>query len=142
MPFWVPVAASGVTAAVATTVDVLTGRRKRAKARRETSAKFRSTFAQAIADLGNIDAHAFMTEAREQHDAAILDFRRFVESRQIESFDAAVQKFNLYRSEVQPAPAKVLASLESGRRVDNSDTVRVKEAINELLLFADGGQQR
>lgn len=142
MLFWVPVATAGISAAAAISVDILTGRRKRARSGRETVVKFRSVLAEAIVQLDDLDAHSFITEARKQHDAAILEFRRLVDSKQIESFDAAVQKFNRCRSEVQPAPVKVLASLASGRPVDNSDTVKLNEAINELLLFADSSQGR
>lgn len=141
MPIWVPVATAAIAAAVVVWLDILIGRRKRAKSKREAVAKFRSVLAEAIAHLDNIDTHAFITEASEQHDAAIVGVRRFVDAKQIESFDAAVQKFSRCRTEVQPAPAKVLTSLESGKPVDNSDTIKLKEALNELLKFADSTQE-
>ncbi len=137
MHFWVPIATAAIAGAVAILVDILTGRRKGAKSRREAAATFHLAFAEAIAQLENVDAHALITEARAQHDAAILEFRRFVVAKQIEHYEVAVQNFNRCRSEVQSAPVKVLASLASEKPIDNSDTVKLKEALNELLTFTD-----
>lgn len=113
-------------------------RRERAKSKREASAKFRSAFfAETIAQLDNKDAHALMNHARAQHAAAIIEFRPFVDPKQIKNFDAAEQKFHRCRSYLQPLALKHLASTSSGESVDNSDIVKLKEALNELLAFAD-----
>jgi hypothetical protein len=138
--FWVPVAASGVTAAVATSLDILSGRRKRAKSRREAGARLHSLLVQAIAHLDKIDAHSFISEAKDQHDAAIAEFRRFVDARQIANYEAAVQTFDRCRGALQPAAVKVLASLKSRKPVDHSDAIGLKKALNALMQFAAGGQ--
>jgi len=140
MLFWVPVAITGVAAVGVASADILTGRRQRAKSRREAAAKFRATFTAAIADLDYLDAHAFITEAAELHDAAISEFRRFVQLKQRNGFDVAVRIFSQCRNEVQPPPIKVRASLDSGKPIDNSDVVKLKEALNELLTFAENTQ--
>jgi hypothetical protein len=71
-----------------------------------------------------------------QHDEAIAGFRPLVDLKKIERFDAAVRKLHQGRSELKPAPEKVLASLSSGRPVDRSDVLTLKNALHELLAFA------
>ena len=142
MQFWVPIGATGIAAALTVWADILAGRRKRAKAKREAAARFRAAFAEAFAQLDYIDAHAFITDTNDEHDAAILAFRRQLDSKQLPDFDAAVQKFYRRRKEVQPAPVKVRASLESGKPTDNSDTVNLKQTLEELLIFADDAYAR
>jgi hypothetical protein len=137
MPFWIPVAMAGIAAGITAFAYIATAGRERVKSRREAAARFRSAFAEAVTELDNVDAHSLITEARAMHDAAILEFRRSISQQKIEQFDAAVQKFYRYRSEIQPAPAKVLASLSSGKPVDHSDALMLKQALNELLAFAD-----
>ena len=113
-------------------------RRARARARREASAKFHSAlFGEAIAHLDNKDAYLLMDQAQEKHDAAIFEFRPFVDPKHIGHFDAAAEKFRRSRSELQPRLLKILAAIDSVKPVDNLDRARVKEALNELLAFAD-----
>lgn len=137
MPLWVPVVISAIAAAVTICVFILNGRRERAKPRREASAKFRSAFAVAITLLDKTDAPTLMNQAKVQHDAAIIEFRPFVDPKQIKHFDAAEQKFRRSRSELQPSALKPLESKRLGKPVDNSDIVKLKEALKELLAFAD-----
>jgi hypothetical protein len=137
MPFWIPVAMAGIAAGITVFAYIATAGRERAKSRREAAARFRSAFAEAVTELDNVDAHSLITEARALHDAAIKEFRPSISPQQLDQFDAAVQKFYRYRSEVQPAPAKVLASLSSGKPVDHSDALMLKQALTELLAFAD-----
>lgn len=116
----------------------LTRRRARAKAKREASTQFRSAFlAESTAHLENKDVYRLITEAQAKHDAAIMEFRPFVEPKQIKHFDTAEQNFRRYRSELQPRILKTLAAIDSNKLIDNSDIVRLKEALNELLAFAD-----
>jgi hypothetical protein len=128
---------AGLAAGIAAFAYIVNTRREAVESRREACAKFRSAFAEATTELDNVDAYSLITEARAAHDAAILEFRPSVAFEQLEQFDAAVQKFYRYRSEVQPAPAKVLASLSSGKPVDHSDALMLKQALTELLAFAD-----
>jgi hypothetical protein len=137
MPFWIPVAMAGIAAGITAFAYIASARRERVKSRREAATRFRSAFAEAVTELDNVDAHSLITEAQATHDAAILQFRRSISQQKLEQFDAAVQKFYRYRSEVLPAPAKVRAALSSGKPVDDSDTLRLKQALNELLAFAD-----
>jgi hypothetical protein len=113
-------------------------RRARAKARREAHAKFHSAFfGEAIAHFDNKDAYLLMEQAQAKHDAAIIEFRPFVDPEHIGRFDAAAEKFRRARSELQPRLLKILAAIDSVKPVDNLDRARVKEALNELLAFAD-----
>lgn len=142
MPLWVPpVAIGAIAAAVIICLFFLnvfrTGHRERAKPNREAGVKFRSAFAVAIALLDRTDAPTLMSQAKGQHDAAIIEFRPFVDPKQVKHFDAAEQKFRRCRSELQPSALKPLESKRLGKPVDNSDIVKLKEAINELLTFAD-----
>lgn len=142
MPFWVPIAIAAITAAAALWVDILGGRRKRTNSRRDAAESFRFACTDAIAKLNGMDAHSFITESMTQHDAAISAFRCLVHTTRIHDYDVAVENFNHCRSEITPAPLKVLASLESGKPVDNSDVVRLKAALSELLAFADSTDER
>lgn len=141
MLFWVPVAASGIIAAVATLVDILSRRRKRARSRREAGARLHALLVEAIAHLDKVDAHSFISGAKDRHDAALAEFRRFVDARQIANYEAAVQTFDRCRSAVQPGAIKVLASLKSHKPVEHSDVIDLKKALNALMQFADGGQE-
>ncbi len=138
MPFWIPVALAGAAAVIVVSIDFFVIPRRRAEARRIAAARFRSVFVDAIAQVDKLDAHAFMAEAWARHDAELSDFRRSIESKRLDSFDVAVQKFNRCRTELMPAPAKVLAALQFGRPIDDSDKHRLKDAMSELLLYADG----
>jgi len=138
MPFWIPVATASTAAGIFIAVDILASRRKRAAAARETAGQFRSAIAEALTQLEYVDAHARITEARERHDAAISGFRPLVNVEKLKHFDAAVKKLHRGRSELQPAPLKVLASLSSGKAVDYSDALTLREALNELQAFAEG----
>ena len=136
MPFWIPVATTSVAAGIFIAVDILASRRERANAKREAAARFSSAMAEALTQLDNIDAHAQINGARVQHDEAIAGFRPLVDLKKIQRFDAAVRKFHQGRSELKPGPEKVLASLSSGRPVDQSDVLTLKNALHELLAFA------
>ncbi len=138
MPSWLPAAIAILAAIGLFFFEIfLKPRREHTKSRREAIAKFRSAFAEAIAQIANKDAHVHMSQAQAQHDAAIIEFRRFVDPKQIEHFNAAEQKFHQCRSEVKPKVLKIRTAIDSGKPVDNSDIVKLKEAINELLTFAD-----
>ena len=142
MPFWVPVAIAAIAAAAVLWVDILGGRRKRTNSRRDAAESFRFACTDAIAKLNGMDAHSFITESRAQHDAAISAFRCVVDTTRIHDYDVAAEAFNQRRSEIMPAPLKVLASLESGKPVDNSDIVKLKAALSALLAFADSTHER
>lgn len=116
----------------------LNRRRARAKARRQARAKFHSAFfGEAIAHMDNKDAYLLMDQAQSKHDTAIIEFRPFVDPKHIGHFDAAVDRFRRARSELQPRLLKILAAIDSDKPVDNLDRARIKEALNELLAFAD-----
>jgi hypothetical protein len=136
---WEPVSAAMALAIGLTILEIfLYRRRARAKARREAHAKFHSAFfGEAIAPLDNKDAYLLMEQAQAKHDAAIIEFRPFVDPEHIGRFDAAAEKFRRARSELQPRLLKILAAIDSVKPVDNLDRARVKEALNELLAFAD-----
>ena len=136
MPLWIPFATAAFGAAVTISVFILTGRRERAKSKREAIAKFRSAFAEAITQIDNKDPHFLMSQAQVQHDVAIFEFRAFVDPRRVNYFDEAVEKFHRCRGEMRPALFTVLESSVSGKPIDNSDTLKLKEALNELLAFA------
>jgi hypothetical protein len=139
MPSWEPVSAAMALAIGLTILEIfLYRRRARAKARREVRAKFHSAFfGEAIAHLDNKDAYLLMEQAQARHDAAIVEFRPFVDPEHIGRFDAAVERFRRARSELQPRLLKILAAIDSDKPVDNLDRARIKEALNELLAFAD-----
>lgn len=136
---WEPAAIGVVFASGLTVLEIfLTRRRARAKAKREASTKFRSAFfAEAIAHLDNKDPYLLINQAQAKHDAAVIEFRPFVDPKHIKHFDAAEQKFRRLRSELQPRILKILAAIDSAKPTDNSDRVRLKETLNELLTFAD-----
>jgi len=56
-------------------------------------AKFRATFAEAVTQIDHKDAYSLMNRAQVQHDVAISEFRRLVDPKRIQNFDAAVEKF-------------------------------------------------
>ena len=113
-------------------------RRVRARAKREASPKFLSAFfAETIAHLDNKDVYLLMGQAQVKHDAAIIEFRAFVDPKHIGHFDAAAERFRRSRSELQPKLLKILAAIDSDKPVDNLDRARVKETLNDLLAFAD-----
>ncbi len=136
---WEPVTAAIALAIGLTILETFLNRRRaRAKAKREASAKFRSAlFGEAIAHLDNKDAYLLMEQAQAKHDTAIIEFRPFVDPKYIGHFDAAAEKFRRSRSELQPRLLKILAAIDSVKPVDNLDRVRMKEALNELLAFAE-----
>ena len=78
-----------------------------------------------------------MDQVQAKHDTAIIEFRPFVDPDRIGHFDAAAEKFRRLRGELQPKLLKILAAIDSDKPVDNSDKARMKEALNELLTFAD-----
>lgn len=137
MAIWTPLVATTITATVAFYIFVLAGRRERDKSKREAIAKFRSAFAKEYTQIDNREAYSLMSKAKVKHDIAIHEFRPLVDSKQLQSFDAAVKKFDQCRSEVTPAPLTFLVSQASGKPVDDSCRVRLKEALIELLAFAD-----
>ena len=139
MLYLAPVATAVVLATGLSLLDLFLNRRRaRAKAKREASTNFRSAFfAEAIANLDNKDAYLLIRQAQAKHDAAIIEFRLFVDPTQTKHFDAAAQKFHQSRSEVQPRILKILAAIDADKPVDNWDRVNLKEALNELLAFAD-----
>jgi hypothetical protein len=139
MPSWEPVAIAVALAIGLSLLGLLINRRRaRTKAKREASKTFRSAFfAETIANLDNKDAYLLISHAQAKHDAAIIEFRPFVGPKRIEHFDAAEQKFHRCRSELQPRVLKVHKAIDLQKPVDNSDTVRLREALNELLAFAD-----
>jgi len=136
MTFWIPVATGAVAAGIVISVEILTIRRKRNSSRRQATSIFRSALADAIAHANGVDAHALLNEGRVHHDAALDGFRPFVRVERLNQFDTAVQKFHRGRSELIPAPVKVLASWSSGRPVDQSDALTLREALDELQAFA------
>jgi hypothetical protein len=139
MPSWESAAIAVALAIGLSILELFLNRgRARAKARREASTKFHSAFfAEAIAHLDNKDAYLLMSQAQAKHDAAIIAFLPFVDPKRIKHFDAAEQKFRRCRSEVQPRILKILAAMDSDKSVDNFDGVKLKEALNELLAFAE-----
>ena len=139
MLFWEPPAVALCFAGSLTVLEiVLTRRRARAKAKREAGAKFRLAFlAEAMAHLDNKDVYRLIHQAQAKHDAAIAEFRPFVDPKRIKHFDAAEHELRRCRNELQPRILMILAAIDSGKPVDNSDRVRLKEALNELLAFAD-----
>ncbi len=136
---WEPVIAAMALAIGLTILEIfLYRRRARARARRQARAKFHTAFfGEAIAHLDNKDAYLLLWQAQEKHDAAIIEFRPFVDPKDIGRFDAAVEGFRRSRSELQPKLLRILAAIDSDKPVDNLDRARVKAALNELLTFAD-----
>ena len=136
---WEPVTAAIAFAIGLTILEIFLNRRRtRARAKREARAKFHSAFfGEAIAHLDNKDSYLLMGQAQSKHDTAIIEFRPFVDPKHIEHFDAAAENFRRCRSELQPKLLKILAAIDSDKPVDNLDRARIKEALNELLAFAD-----
>jgi hypothetical protein len=136
---WEPVTVAVAVAIGLTILEIFLNRRRtRAKAKREASVKFRSAFfAESIAHFDNKDAYLLINQLQAKHDAAIIEFRPFVDPEHIGRFDATAEKFRRYRSELQPRLLKILAAIDSGQPADNSDRVRLKETLNELLTFAE-----
>jgi len=136
---WMQIVTPVIGIAGTTCFFILSGRRERAKSKREAATKFRLAFAEAITQIDSIDAHNLMTQPQTlvQHDVAISEFRRVVSKKQLPSFDVAVAKFRRCRSDLVPGSLAVWAALGSGKPVDDSDTDRMKVALNELVLFAD-----
>ena len=117
---------------------VLHRRRVRAKPKAEAIAKFRAAFlSETITQLDNKDVHVLMNHARARHDAAITAFRPFIHPSLIKQFDAGELKFHRCRNQLQPKAAKIIAAIGANKPVDNSDTVAMKNALTELLAFAD-----
>jgi cytochrome c-type biogenesis protein CcmH/NrfG len=138
MPFWVPIAIAAIVVVAAVCLDVLRHHRRHAKARAEAREKFRAAFfTESIAHLDKISADVLMNHAQPRHDAAIAEFRQSLHPGQLEDFGAAVRKFHLCRSQLQPKLTKIRAAIASNMPVDNSDTTRLKEALAELLAFAE-----
>lgn len=128
---------AAISAAVAYSLYALQGRREGNKTKREAIAKFRLAFVEEITQLDIKDAHSLMTQGKVKHDVAIYEFRRSVDSSQLQRFDEAVNNFEHCRSEVKPALLGYFAARATGEPVDNAGTVRLKEALNELLSIAD-----
>ena len=136
MPIWVPILTAVIGAGVAILVFWLNGRRESTKAKREAAKAFRSAFAEAMTQIEEVDAHGLMSKFKVQHDVAIHEFRRHVQSAQQAAFDTAAKNFQACRSTVQPAALEAMRSIVTGEAIDESDTFRMKEALNELLAFA------
>ena len=136
---WEPVAGAMALAIGLSILEIfLYRRRARAEARREARTKFHSAlFGEAIAHFDNKDAYLLMGHAQAKHDTAINEFRPFVDPKHIRRFDDAAEKFRRSRSDLQPKLLKILAAIDSDKPVDNLDRARLKEALNELLTFAD-----
>ena len=126
-----------LAAAVAVTLFVLSGRRDRAKSKREAASRFRAAFSEAITQIDNKDSHLLMHEALTQHDVAIHEFRRVVRPDQLVNFDAAADKFRLIRGQLTPAILAYWNTISANKPIDTSDTIALKAALNELLTFAD-----
>lgn len=137
MSVWVPFVTAILGAVVA---YALAGWRERDTSKRNAVTKFRSAFAEAITQINNKDAHFLMNQAQVQHDVAIYEFRQFVDSNQLKKFDEAVEKFRQCRSTLVPASLAVWKSIGSGNPIDDSDTLALMKALNELLAFADSAQ--
>ncbi len=140
MPSWLQIV-FGIGAFVISGLGVYIGyqqwRLSAYKLKRDPSARFQSAFAEEITQIDNQDAHSLMSKAKVKHDVAIREFRQWVDLNQLQRFDAAVKDFDQCRSEVTPALSAFYASQASGNPIDNSATVRLKQALNELLAFAD-----
>lgn len=134
MPIWVPFATAILGALLGA---LLTAHRESKALKRDAIAKFRSAFAEAITQIDHKDAHLLMSQAKVAHDVAIYDFRRFVRSARLASFDEAVSHFHQCRSAQTPAAIVAFKALGSGQPIDKSDIAELKKALNELLVFAD-----
>lgn len=133
--------AISVTGAVVTIVlYVFTIRNNVAKSKGDAIAKFRAAFAEEFTQLDSQDVHSLMCKAKVKHDVAIHEFRQFVEQKNLNDFDATVKRFDQLRSEVTPALLAHMKSRACDKPIDNSDKTRLKEAINDLLLFAANTQ--
>ena len=124
----------------AVVAHALAGWRERDTLKRNAATKFRSAFVEAVTQINNNDAHFLMNQAQVQHDAAICEFRQFIDSNQLKKFDKAVESFRQCRSTLVPASLAVWESIGSGNPIDDSDTFALKNALNELLAFADSAQ--
>lgn len=142
MYFMVPVAATGVAAAIMIWIDVYVMPRKHANAKRAAVRDFVRVFSDADRQFATDDAYLIMADAKEEHDAAIFNFRRHLAASLLEDFDALVLKFNQCRGQLVPASEKVARSIQSGRALDNTDAHEMKSAINALLRFGEGILQR
>lgn len=109
------------------------------KAKREAATKFRSAFAEAVTQItdGSIDPHSLIAQQKVQHDAAIFEFRHFVDPDRLSDFDAAGQKYRECRSALEPALLQFMRSQNTGQPVGQSASSKIIVAINELLAFAD-----
>jgi hypothetical protein len=124
------VAPSAIAAVVAIVLFVLAGRRDRGKVKSEARAKFRAAFSAAAAELSAARTdtfHLFSLEST-RHDAAILEFRPYIDPHDLSAFDAAVAEFQRCRAAVRPAMVR--------RAGDATPELSLNAAIQAILAFA------
>jgi uncharacterized protein YqfA (UPF0365 family) len=137
MSIWVTFAGVAITACVAISLFILTGRRERRKVTREAAASFRAVFDATLSQLNiGMDAHAALTEVAARHDAAISEYRNFISGGARDSFDSAAAVYRRCRDALQPAMLEFTRSQASGQPIDRSPTSNVAAAMRELLSFA------
>src|SRR4028119_236450 len=112
--------------------------RDRTKAIDEARAKFRSAFAEELADLTRrqTDPFALLKKATVAHDSAIVAFRPLVEKSRLEAFDNAVTRFHHLRSSTTPAMLAALEQRATGSTGESASTSDLVHAIQELLIYA------
>lgn len=106
-------------------------------AAREASDRFRSAFAEAVTQLGQVDSHWLMNKLKIQHDVAIFEFKRYVSVDQQGAFDAAVERFKGCRDTLSPAVVEAMHSMVTGEPIDVSDEKRLAQALHDLLAFSE-----
>ena len=117
----------------------MTARRERRKSKRDAAARLCAAFAEAATQLeaaGGEDPHSLMIRSAMAHDAAVFEYRSFLDPSERTRFDAAFRRFRDYRDAIEPRLLGFMRSQVSGQPVDHSTTTALRESIRALLDFA------
>lgn len=113
--------------------------RDRRKLVDDARSRFHLAFSEALGALsrGDTDAFTLLSNAKSQHDAAIVAFRPFVRKSQIPRFEAATHHFHDIRAQVNPGLTVFYERQATGLVERNVPNREITAAINELLSFAE-----
>ena len=116
----------------------LTIGRDRERYREEARIKLLTSFSGARTAIdGKQDAHFVLTKYGTQHDAALLEFRRFVPKRKRSQYASACVRYRETRERLNPAILEFYRSQATGTPIDSRAVEDLVRSIDDVLKFAD-----
>jgi len=114
--------------------------REREKTAETARAKLRSSFSEVLSGLANATADPFVLlsaaqAAQAAHDAALLEYRPYVPSRDLDAYDVACGDFRRLRDSVESGITSFYPLIVAGSTPSSSSNA-LSPAIERILAYA------